>query len=85
MKAGSGPPFCLSWEGIMPLHRKAAEAGIMRPAELELLGRVFEKTAVAGETEQARESRASRILAYYLAGISDEAELCTLAKQPLGR
>lgn len=69
----------------MPLRRKAEEAGILKPAELDLLGRVFEQTSVPGETEQAREGRASRILAYYLAGISDEAELRTLAKQPLGR
>lgn len=69
----------------MPLRRKAEEAGIIRPIELELLGRVFADTAVSGETEQAREERASRILAYYQAGISDEAELRTLAKQPLGR
>jgi hypothetical protein len=70
----------------MPLNRKIEEAGIiLRPSELELLGRVFKQTSVRGESGQAREERASRILAYYLAGITDEAELCTLAKQPLGR
>jgi hypothetical protein len=67
------------------LRRKAEEAGVFRPAEIDLLGRVFEQTSVPGEGEQAREARASRILAYYLAGITDEAELRTLAKQPLGR
>lgn len=69
----------------MPLRRKAEEAGILRPSELDLLGRVFDATAIEGEDDKAREARASRILAYYLMGIRDEAELKTLSKQPLGR
>lgn len=69
----------------MPLHRKAEEAGIISPAELALLSRIFEATKRAGETESQREARASRILGYYLAGIDDEEELKTLARQPLQR
>ncbi|MBL0933889.1 MAG: hypothetical protein IBJ07_03980 [Rhizobiaceae bacterium] len=69
----------------MPLHRKAEEAGIISPAELALLARVFEATKRAGENETEREARASRILGYYLAGIDDEDELKTLARQPLQR
>lgn len=69
----------------MPLRRKAQDAGIIRPDELELLGRAFDQTQVPGESEKEREARASRILAYFLAGITDEEELRTLAKQPLGR
>ncbi|WP_028034545.1 hypothetical protein [Chelativorans sp. J32] len=69
----------------MPYRRKAKEAGIFNPAEVELLGRVFDKTGVPGESEHERETRASRILGYYLAGITDEEELTTLAKQALGR
>ncbi len=69
----------------MPLHRKAEEAGIISPTELALLARVFQATAREGESEQDREARASRILGYYLAGIDDEAELTTLARQPLQR
>lgn len=69
----------------MPLHRKAEEAGIISPVELALLARVFEATKRAGENESERESRASRILGYYLAGIDDEDELKTLARQPLQR
>lgn len=67
------------------MRRKAEKAGVLRPSELELLQRVFEQTSLAGEDKAAREARASRILAYYLAGIGDEAELTTLASQPLGR
>lgn len=67
------------------MRRKAEDAGIMSPDELALMSRVFEATAVEGETEKQREARASRILGYYLAGIDDEAELRTLARQPLQR
>lgn len=69
----------------MPIRGKAQEAGVIRPSELELLGRAFDQTGVPGESEREREARASRILAYFLAGIRDEEELCMLAKQPLGR
>lgn len=69
----------------MPLHRKAEEAGIISPVELALLSRVFQATARGGENENDREARASRILGYYLAGIDDEDELKTLARQPLQR
>lgn len=69
----------------MPLHRKAEEAGIISPVELALLARVFEATKRVGENETDREARASRILGYYLAGIDDEDELKTLARQPLQR
>jgi len=69
----------------MPYRRKAKEAGIFNPVEVEMLGRIFDKTAMPGETEHDRETRASRILGYYLAGITDEDELTALAKQALGR
>ncbi|WP_011582957.1 MULTISPECIES: hypothetical protein [Chelativorans] len=69
----------------MPYRRKAKEAGILNPSEVKLLGRVFDNTAMPGETEHDREARASRILGYYLAGITDENELTALAKQALGR
>lgn len=68
----------------MPSPRAIEEAGfILEPAELEMLGRVFEMTGVAGEDEHARELRASRIIGYFLAGITSEEELCMWAKRPL--
>lgn len=69
----------------MPIYRKAIEAGVFDSTEVALLRRVFEETAMPGEDERARERRASRIIGYYQAGVRDEAELCTLARQPLGR
>ena len=70
----------------MPLRRAINEAGVViRPDQLKLLGRVFDTTSVAGEDDHARETRASRILSYFLAGIDDETELCDLAKRPLRR
>ncbi len=69
----------------MPIRRQAREAGILLPAELELLGRVFEQLKLDGDTEEAREAIASRVIANYMAGMTDEAELVSLSKQPLGR
>ncbi|RUW61147.1 hypothetical protein [Mesorhizobium sp. M7A.F.Ca.US.008.03.1.1] len=69
----------------MPIHRKAADAGIFRPAELDLLGRVFEQLNFDGQSGDARDAIASRVIANYMAGIKDEAELLSLSRQPLGR
>ncbi|UCI06531.1 hypothetical protein [Mesorhizobium sp. B1-1-8] len=55
------------------------------PEETARLGRVFEAGRVAGETEEQKEARASRIIANYMAGITDEAELLELSRKPLGR
>lgn len=67
----------------MPIRRKATEAGIFDPSELALLGRVFEQLKV--NDHHAREALASRIIANYMAGVTDEAELVSLSRQPLGR
>ena len=69
----------------MPLRSKAIEAGIFHSSDLDLLARVMEKTEVAGESEELRSARASRIISYFQMGLTDEDELVTLAKQPLGR
>lgn len=69
----------------MPIRRKATEAGILQPPELELLGRVFDQLKLDGQSPEAREALASRIIANYMAGVVDEAELVTLSRQPLGR
>lgn len=52
----------------MPIRRRATEAGILKPAELDLLGRVFEQLRLAGQSQEAREAIASRIIANYMAG-----------------
>ena len=69
----------------MPIRRKATEAGILQPPELELLGSVFDQLKLDGQSPEAREALASRIIATYMAGVVDEAELVTLSRQPLGR
>ena len=69
----------------MPLRSKAIEAGIFHSSDLDLLARVMERTQVAGETEEQRSARASRIISYFQMGLTDEDELVTLARQPLGR
>ena len=69
----------------MPIRTKANEAGIFDPSELALLGRVFEHLRLDNQSPEARDAIASRIIANYMAGIRDEAELVSLSKQPLGR
>lgn len=55
------------------------------PEETAMLGRVFDRGSVEGETAEQKEARASRIIANYMAGITDEAELIELSRRPLGR
>ncbi|WP_024927381.1 MULTISPECIES: hypothetical protein [unclassified Mesorhizobium] len=69
----------------MPIRRKATDAGIFDASELALLGRVFEQLKLDSQSPDAREAIASRIIANYMAGVTDEAELVSLSKQPLGR
>ncbi|MBZ9810276.1 hypothetical protein LB542_15595 [Mesorhizobium sp. BR1-1-9] len=69
----------------MPIQRKAAEAGIFDESELALLGRVFDELKLHNPSPDERDSIASRIIANYMAGVVDEAELISLSKQPLGR
>ncbi|QND61491.1 hypothetical protein [Mesorhizobium huakuii] len=69
----------------MPIRKKATEAGIFDPSEVALLGRVFEHLRLDNQSPEARDAIASRIIANYMAGIQDEAELVSLSKQPLGR
>ncbi len=69
----------------MPIRRKAVDAGICDPAQLALLGRVFEQLKLTDQSADAQARLASRIIANYMAGIKDEAELASLSKQPLGR
>ncbi|MBZ9670917.1 hypothetical protein [Mesorhizobium sp. ES1-3] len=69
----------------MPIRRKATEAGILEPEELALLGRVFEQVTVNRQSPEALNALASRVIANYMAGVTDEAELVLLSRQPLGR
>jgi len=69
----------------MPIRMKAQQAGIFDPSELALLARVYERLKVESDSSDRLEGLASRILANYMAGITDEAELVSLSKQPLGR
>lgn len=70
----------------MPIRRKAVDAGIFDRAELALLGRVFDQLKLVDDQSPDAQGRlASRIIANYMAGIKDEAELVSLSRQPLGR
>ncbi|RWC90991.1 MAG: hypothetical protein E5V58_08965 [Mesorhizobium sp.] len=69
----------------MPIRRKAQDAGIFDPSELALLARTFERLKPESDSADRLEGLASRILANYMAGITDEEELLSLSRQPLGR
>ena len=69
----------------MPINRKINEGSILTPSEVGLLARVFEQAKKDVDSEARREALASRIIANYLAGITDEAELLALSRRPLGR
>lgn len=69
----------------MATHPRARKAGIFSSSDVALLGRVFDKLKDDDPSLEVREVLASRLLANYLAGIKDEAELLSLSKLPLGR
>jgi hypothetical protein len=69
----------------VPIKGKATEAGIFSASEVALLYRVFNLTRVSGENDEKRDERASRIIANYMAGVTDETELAAISKQALGR
>lgn len=69
----------------MPIYRKAEEAGVFGSSEVALLGRVFERLKIDGQSLERREALASRVIANYQAGITDEEELVSASKLPLGR
>ncbi|MDX8454058.1 hypothetical protein RFM98_14950 [Mesorhizobium sp. VK9D] len=69
----------------MPIRQRAKDAGIFEPADLGLLARVFDLLKFDGQTAEQRDALASRILANFMAGITDEEELISLSRRPLGR
>lgn len=68
----------------MPTKPKIEEVRIFTPSEVRLFGRVFERAKRKGETEVHREALACRIVANYVAGITDEAELLAVSRQQRG-
>jgi len=77
--------YFLEREAGMSINRKIKEASNFTPSEVRFLGRVFEQAKREGDSDANREALASRIIANYMAGITDEAELLALSRQPLGR
>jgi hypothetical protein len=69
----------------MPIQQRAKEAGIFSSSDLALLGRVFDKLKNEHLSQERLEALASRVLANYQAGITDEDELLAASKLPLGR
>ncbi|ANN58708.1 hypothetical protein A9174_19460 [Mesorhizobium loti NZP2037] len=64
----------------MVIQRKADEAGVFDPSALALLDRVFEQLKLDDCCVFQNEALASRIIANYLAGVVDEAELALMSR-----
>ncbi|TIL35764.1 MAG: hypothetical protein E5Y83_00655 [Mesorhizobium sp.] len=73
------------FEGCHGDPSKSQGAGIFDPSELALLARAFEQLKLEGQSTGQREALASRIIANHMAGVTDETELISLSRQPLGR
>jgi hypothetical protein len=58
--------------------------GTFNPAELDLFDRVLARLRV-NDLSANREILAQRVMANYMVGITDEDELISLSRQPLGR
>ena len=65
----------------MPIRRRATVAGVIHPADLEMLGRVFDATEEPDETEAQREERAAAILRHFEKGYRDEDALILLMRE----
>jgi hypothetical protein len=72
-------------ETAMPVERKAQELGAFSSSEIALFWRVYDATMTPGESVVEAEHRASRIIANYQLGITDEDELIELSRRALGR
>ena len=59
--------------------------GAFRPSEVALLAGVLEKLKVKDLAQAEREAVAKRVLANFMAGVTDEAGLISLSQKPLGR
>lgn len=72
-------------EAIM-LHSSARHHhGAFQPSELDLLERVLKKLGTEGLSQDVRQTTAQRVMANYMAGVTDEDELVSISKLPLGR
>lgn len=69
----------------MPLSKIMSEAGVFSASEVALIARVFDALHLQNSTALDREEHASRIIADYQSGITDEAELVRRAKDRSGR
>lgn len=59
--------------------------GIFRPHEMIVLARVYDGLVRPGDSPEKREQLASRIIANYMAGITDSGDLARISARPLGR
>lgn len=76
---------CDAREAIMPHEDARSRSGAFGPGQLQLLGRVLKRIGGDDLDDADRQAMAQRVMANYMAGFTDEDELITVSKQPLGR
>jgi len=59
----------------MPIRAVALHSGIYQPSDLDVLQRAFDRIVVPEHTPVQRESIATRLIAVFSSGVTDEAEL----------
>lgn len=67
----------------MPLKSELQSAGILEPDDMALLQRVFEKTALEGDTDIDRETRAAALVRLFQSGANSEEALLQAMGYPL--
>jgi hypothetical protein len=69
----------------MPAHARRQESGVFNPADLDLIDRVLKKLRSDELGEEKRRHLVQRVMANYMAGMTDEDELVEFSRRPLGR
>ncbi|TIR43939.1 MAG: hypothetical protein E5X16_00330, partial [Mesorhizobium sp.] len=64
-----------AWEEEKAMASARLAKGAFTPVDVEFLCQILERGSVAKETAAERERRALRIIASYMAGVTDERQL----------
>lgn len=62
-----------------------SQDGAFRPSELGLFSRVMERLKSKDLGDASQQELAQRVMANYMAGLTDEDELVEASRRPLGR
>ena len=75
----------ISREAVLPTSSARVAGGAFQPMELQMFGRILARLKCNELASTKREDLAQRVMANYMAGITDEDELVEVSRRPLGR